>query len=95
MDQLTPFQQDLVTLRLDPTRPKLKGARELNYLIGKKKWPGHGGDDHRPQGWGWKQVQAYGQVFRHLQQKQHNNVDILYFSFPMTEKSPRVKLTGL
>lgn len=67
-DQLTPYQQDLLTLRLDPARPKLNGTQELVYLIGKK-WPGHGGDDHRPKGWGWEQAQAYGRVFRHLQQQ--------------------------
>ena len=67
--ELTPFQQDLLTLRLDPARPQLESTRELSRLIGKH-WPGHCGDDHRPKGWGWEQVQAYRRVFRRIQRQQ-------------------------
>ena len=64
LDQLTPFQRDLVTLRLDPLRPNINGIRELVYLVGKK-WPGRGGDS-RPLGWGWEQAQAYSRVHKYL-----------------------------
>ena len=69
VDQLTPFQEDLLILRLDPHRPNLNSTRELVYLIGKK-WPGHGDGDHRPKGWGWEQAQAYRRVFRRIQRQQ-------------------------
>ena len=67
---LTPLQQDMVSLRLDPLRP----MRDTSQLISvvRRKWPpGPEPDDLRPRGWGWAQAQAYARLSAYLAEQQH------------------------